>query len=154
MAFSPDATPLVAGDLDAPRATAAERRPRLGGRAPLVGRQAELRALDTALRAAVAGHGQAIVLTGEPGIGKTRLVQESRKRFIAWVGAGGGRRPLWLEGRGVSDASATPYGLYRHLIASWIGVAADQSSTRVRAALADALAHLMATRTCWSRSLS
>ena len=143
VAFSPDAAPLVAGYLDAPRATAAERRPRLGGRAPLVGRQVELRALDTALRAAVAGHGQAIVLTGEPGIGKTRLVQESRKRFIAWVGAGGGRRPLWLEGRGVSYASATPYGLYRQLIASWIGVAADQSSERVRAALADALAHLM-----------
>ena len=143
VAFSPDATPLVAGYLDAPRATAAERRPRLGGRAPLVGRQIELRALDTALRAAVAGHGQAIVLTGEPGIGKTRLVQESRKRFIGWVGAGGGRRPLWLEGRGVSYASATPYGLYRQLIASWIGVAADQSAERVRAALADALVHLM-----------
>ena len=110
---------------------------------PLVGRQAELRALDTALRAAVAGHGQAVVLTGEPGIGKTRLVQESRKRFIAWVGAGSGRPPLWLEGRGASYASATPYGLYRQLIASWIGVAADQSSERVRAALADALGHLM-----------
>jgi tetratricopeptide (TPR) repeat protein len=143
VAFSPDATPLVAGYLDAPRATAAERRPRLGGRAPLVGRQAELRALDTALRAAVAGHGQVIVLTGEPGIGKTRLVQESRKRFIAWVGAGSGRRPLWLEGRGVSYASATPYGLYRQLIASWIGVAADQPTERVRAALAGALTHLM-----------
>ena len=143
VAFSPGAKPLVAGYLDAPRATAAERRPRLGGRAPLVGRQVELRALDTALRAAVAGHGQVIVLTGEPGIGKTRLVQESRKRFIAWVGAGGGRRPLWLEGRGVSYASATPYGLYRQLIASWIGVAADQPSERVRAALADALVHLM-----------
>jgi class 3 adenylate cyclase len=143
VAFSPDATPLVAGYLDAPRATAAERRPRLGGRAPLVGRQAELRALDTALRAAVSGRGQVIVLAGEPGIGKTRLVQESRKRFIAWVGAGGGRRPLWLEGRGVSYASATPYGLYRQLIASWIGVSADQPSERVHAALADALRHLM-----------
>jgi class 3 adenylate cyclase len=143
VAFSPDAVPLVAGYLDTPRATAAERRPRLGGRAPLVGRQAELRALDTALRAAVTGHGQVIVLTGEPGIGKTRLVQESRKRFIAWVGAGSGRRPLWLEGRGASYASATPYGLYRQLIASWIGMSADQPSERVRAALADALTHLM-----------
>ena len=139
VALSPDARPLIAGYLDAPRATAAERRPRLGGRAPLIGRQAEVRALDTALRAAVAGRGQVIVLTGEPGIGKTRLVQESRKRFIAWVGAGSGKRPLWLEGRGVSYASATPYGLYRQLIASWIGVSADQQPERVRAALADAL---------------
>ncbi|MGH3246125.1 MAG: adenylate/guanylate cyclase domain-containing protein, partial [Trebonia sp.] len=45
-----DATPLAAAYLDAPLATAADRRPRLGGRAPLVGRQAELRALDIAVR--------------------------------------------------------------------------------------------------------
>jgi adenylate cyclase len=140
---TPEAKPLAASYLQAPRATAAERRPRVGGRAPLVGRQAELRLLDTALRAAVSGRGQAVVLTGEPGIGKTRLVQESRKRFIAWVGAGSGRRPLWLEGRGTSYASATPYGLYRQLIAGWLGVAPDQPPDRVRAALADALTRLM-----------
>ena len=87
-----DAKPMAAAYLDAPLATAADRRPRLGGQAPLVGRQAELRMLDIALREAVAGRGHVIALTGEPGIGKTRLVQESRKRFIAWVGAGSGRR--------------------------------------------------------------
>ena len=143
VALTPDSKPLPASYLDAPRATAAERRPRLGGRAALVGRQAELRLLDTALRAAVGGRGQTVVLNGEPGIGKTRLVQESRKRFIAWVGAGSARRPLWLEGRGTSYASATPYSLYRQLIAGWIGVATDQPADRVRAALADALTHLM-----------
>ena len=137
-----DAKPVAAVYLDAPLATAADRRPRLGGRAPLVGRRAELRTLDIALREAVAGRGQVIALTGEPGIGKTRLVQESRKRFIGWVGAGSGRRPLWLEGRCVSYASATPYGLYRQLIASWIGVALDQPPARIRTALADALARL------------
>jgi class 3 adenylate cyclase/tetratricopeptide (TPR) repeat protein len=137
-----DAKPATAVYLDAPLATAADRRPRLGGRAPLVGRRAELRTLDIALREAVAGRGQVIALTGEPGIGKTRLVQESRKRFIGWVGAGSGRRPLWLEGRCVSYASATPYGLYRQLIASWIGVALDQRPARIRAALADALTRL------------
>jgi adenylate cyclase len=138
-----DTKPLAAAYLDAPLATAADRRPRLGGRAALVGRQAELRTLDIALREAVAGRGHVIELIGEPGIGKTRLVQESRKRFIAWVGAGSARRPLWLEGRGVSYASATPYGLYRQLLASWIGVALDQPPARIRAALADALTRLL-----------
>ena len=138
-----DAKPLAAAYLDAPLATAADRRPRLGGRAPLVGRQAELRTLDIALREAVAGRGQVVELIGEPGIGKTRLVQESRKRFIAWIGAGSARRPLWLEGRGVSYASATPYGLYRQLFAGWIGVALDQPPARIHAALADALARLL-----------
>jgi class 3 adenylate cyclase/tetratricopeptide (TPR) repeat protein len=140
--FTADARPLIASYLGAPRATAAERRPRLGGQAALVGRQAEVRLLDTALRAAVAGQGQVVVLTGEPGIGKTRLAGESRKRFIAWVGAGSGRRPLWLEGRGVSYASGVPYGVYRQLLAGWLGVALDQP-TALRAALADALIRLM-----------
>jgi class 3 adenylate cyclase/DNA-binding SARP family transcriptional activator/tetratricopeptide (TPR) repeat protein len=143
VAPTPGAGPLAAAYLGEPRATAAERRPRLGGRAPLAGRQAELRLLDNAMRGAVAGRGQVIVLAGEPGIGKTRLVQESRKRFIAWVGAGSGQRPLWLEGRGASYASATPYGLYRQLIAGWIGVAPDQPADRLRGALADALTRLM-----------
>jgi DNA-binding SARP family transcriptional activator/class 3 adenylate cyclase/tetratricopeptide (TPR) repeat protein len=136
------AAPLTAVYLDAPLAAAADRRPRLGGRAPLAGRQPELRTLDTALRETVAGRGQVIMLTGEPGIGKTRLVQESRERFIAWVGASSVRRPLWLEGRCSSYASATPYGLYRRLIAGWIGVALDQPPARIRAALAEALSRL------------
>ncbi|HEY0934583.1 MAG TPA: AAA family ATPase [Trebonia sp.] len=143
VALSPDTRPLTASYLDQPRATATERRPRFGGRAALAGRQAELRLLDNLMRSAVAGRGQVVVLEGEPGIGKTRLVQESRKRFIAWMGAGSGRRPLWLEGRGASYASATPYGLYRQLLSGWIGVAPDQPADRLRAALADALVRLM-----------
>ena len=139
----PGAAPLVASYLDAPRPTAAERLPRLGGRAPLAGRQAELRLVEGALREAVARRGGVVVLTGEPGLGKTRLVQEARKRFIAWVGAGSGRLPLWLEGRGVSYASATPYGVYRELVAGWIGVSPDQPPATIRAALADALTRLM-----------
>ena len=135
--------PLVASYLDAPRARVAERRPRLGGRATLVDRDAEMRVLDGALRAAVSGHGSVVLLTAEPGLGKTRLVQECRKRFIAWVGAGSGRLPLWLEGRCASYASATPYSLYRQLVASWIGVSPDQPEARLRPALETALAHLM-----------
>jgi class 3 adenylate cyclase/DNA-binding SARP family transcriptional activator/tetratricopeptide (TPR) repeat protein len=143
VAVAPGAAPLAAAYLDAPLARAGDRRPRLGGRAPLIGRQAELRLLDNALREAVAGRGRNVLLTGEPGLGKTRLVQESRGRFIGWVGAGTGRRPLWLEGRAASYTSATPYSLFRHLIASWIGIALDRPPAQIRAALADALRHMM-----------
>ena len=135
--------PLVASYLEAPRARVGERRPRgVGGRAALIGRGAEMRILETALRQAVEGHGSVVVLTGDAGLGKTRLVQECRKRFIAWVGAGSGRLPLWLEGRGASYASATPYGLYRQLVASWVGVAPDEPA-RLQPALGQALANLM-----------
>src|SRR3954454_17551674 len=40
----------------------------------LVGRDAELSALDVRVRAACAGAGQVVVLEGEPGIGKSALL--------------------------------------------------------------------------------
>jgi class 3 adenylate cyclase len=138
------ARPLVASYLEAPRARVGNRRPRgVGGRAALIGRDAEMQILETALRQAVEGRGSVVVLTGDAGLGKTRLVQECRKRFIAWVGAGSGRLPLWLEGRGASYASATPYGLYRQLVASWVGVAPDEPAARLQLALERALTNLM-----------
>lgn len=41
-----------------------------------VGRREELEALVDSLRGTIAGNGRAIVVSGEPGIGKTRLVEE------------------------------------------------------------------------------
>jgi predicted ATPase len=41
-----------------------------------VGRDRELEALETSLRAASSGHGQFVALAGEAGIGKTRTVEE------------------------------------------------------------------------------
>ena len=129
--------PLLASYLGHPRATTTGRR--LRSRIPLAGRQPELAVLGAALRAAVAGHGSLVVLTGEPGLGKTRLVQECRKRFMARAGSANGRLPRWLEGRCASYASATPYGLYRQLVAGWAGVAADQPETALRPAMERAL---------------
>ena len=45
---------------------------------PLVGRERELRQILGAWAAARAGHGQVVLLQGEPGIGKSRLVEELR----------------------------------------------------------------------------
>jgi DNA-binding SARP family transcriptional activator len=47
---------------------------------PLFGRAAELRTLMTAWTAARAGHGRVVLVTGEAGIGKTRLVAELAHR--------------------------------------------------------------------------
>jgi hypothetical protein len=74
---------------------------------PLFGRAAELRTLMTAWTAARAGHGRVVLITGEAGIGKTRLVAELARRADnagarTAVGAGvdvGGEAPLaiWQE---------------------------------------------------------
>ncbi len=141
--------PLIGSYLERPKARAPSRRPRLGGRGPLVGRQAELSVLDAALRQAEGGKGSVVVLVGEPGLGKTRLVQECRKRFMAWVGARSGRLPLWLEGRCASYASTTPYGLYQNLLASWMGVAPDQGEAVVGPALDRALTAVMGNKDLW-----
>ncbi len=123
---------LTATYLGKPRPRAAGRRSGPGGRGLLVGRQTELAALGTALRDAVRGHGSVVLVTGEPGLGKTRLVQECRDRAPRGI--------LWLEGRCASYASSTPYGLYQQLLASWAGVTPDQPAETVRPALERALA--------------
>jgi class 3 adenylate cyclase len=117
---------------------------RLVARGPLVGRAAETAVLDAALKAALAGRGSVVLLRGDPGLGKTRLVRECRDRFTAWAGARDGRLPLWMEGRAASYTSATPYSLYQQLLAGWIGVSPDQPQPVVRAALERALTRLMA----------
>ena len=141
---SPPASPPTAGtgpDPAAPTATylgeprPGTARPRPAGlprRGPLVGRQAELAALGTALREAVRGRGSVVVVTAEPGLGKTRLVHECRRRAPAGT--------VWLEGRCASYASSTPYGLYQQLLAGWAGVTPDQPERVMRPALERVLA--------------
>src|SRR5215831_14382566 len=43
---------------------------------PLYGRARELAELEAALDRAMAGRGSALLISGEPGVGKTRLVEE------------------------------------------------------------------------------
>ncbi len=94
---------------------------------PIVGREWELDLLRESLRHATCGSGCVVVVTGEPGLGKTRLVAECRRLFMGWVGAASGRLPLWLEGRAASYASAQPYGLYRQVLSHWVGSWPEES---------------------------
>jgi DNA-binding SARP family transcriptional activator/tetratricopeptide (TPR) repeat protein len=120
--------------LGPPMPRIAGHRLRPGG--PLVGRQPELAALGTALREAARGHGSVVLVTGEPGLGKTRLVQECRRRAA--------RGTRWLEGSSASYASSTPYGLYQQLLANWAGVTPDQPAAVTGPALERVLASVRA----------
>ena len=49
----------------------------------LVGRRAEIQALESALAGALAGQGGCVVITGEAGIGKSRLMRELARMAAA-----------------------------------------------------------------------
>ncbi len=134
---SDEAKPIVGSYVERPRARPASQagRRRLGTAAPLVGRHSELEVVRHALRDLAGGRGGVLVVSAEPGLGKTRMVHECRRIFMAWVGASSGRLPLWLEGCAASYASSVPYGLYQRLLAAWVGVAVDEGEDVARAAL-------------------
>lgn len=91
---------------------------RLESTVPLVGRDEELRRAGVAVADVAAGTGRVVFVIGEPGIGKTRLLAETR----SLVEGGGG---TWLEGRCSSLGSGTPYLPFRDLILRWLGLEAS-----------------------------
>lgn len=68
---------------------------------PLVGRDRELAALRRWLADLDSRTGRVVLVTGEPGIGKTRLASE-----LMGVALGDGRRVAW--GRAAEEAEAPP----------------------------------------------
>jgi class 3 adenylate cyclase len=136
-----NAEPLRATYLERPRA-----RPNSFGRpksllkkTPLMGREPEMRGLLHALQDVESGQGGVVVVSGEPGLGKTRMLEECRRLFIRWVEHDPGRLPLWLSGRAVPHMSLTPYGLYQRLLSTWVGVGPEDGDVVVQPALERAL---------------
>jgi len=104
-----------------------------GVQAELVGRERELGEAREAVEGALAGAGGILFVTGEAGIGKSRLTAELAAQVENAPAAHG--RPVWLEGRCVSYGEALPYWPFRDLLRRWIGVSVDAPELRVRVAL-------------------
>ncbi|HEY1564414.1 MAG TPA: AAA family ATPase, partial [Gaiellaceae bacterium] len=95
----------------------------------LVGRSRELGQGREALEALRAGRGGVLVVAGDAGIGKTRLLDELRE-LAEREGS------LWLEGRCVSYGESLPYWPFRDLLrGEWIGAGAEEPELRVRVGL-------------------
>src|SRR5262249_47953688 len=94
-----------------------------------VGREQELQQLAQALERAAAGHGQAVALVGEAGVGKSRLVWEFTRshRTHGW---------LVLESGSVSYGKATPYLPVIELLKAYLRIQErdDQREIRERVA--------------------
>ena len=111
----------------------ASTRGQAGSAAHMVGREREMAVLREAMDSVLAGTGGIAFISGEPGIGKTRLMQELRQVFESVTPPHG--RTLWLEGRCVSYGESMPYAPFRDLLRSWLGVQTDEPELRVRVAL-------------------
>jgi ABC-type oligopeptide transport system substrate-binding subunit/class 3 adenylate cyclase len=117
----------------------------LGGlHAPLVGRAAQLEQATACLDAVRDGSGRILFVTGEAGIGKTRLVIELRS--AAMTTAGGERGVTWLEGRCVSYGESLPYWPFRDLLRDWLGAGPEDPELRLRVALKRNLERLFGNR--------
>lgn len=72
--------------------------------AAFVDRESDLAILNNSFRQVENGHGQAVGLVGEAGIGKSRLLAEFRRQL-------GEGRMTWVEGRCLSYGAGIPYWL-------------------------------------------
>ena len=127
------AEPVAAPRRAAATGTAVRTRGLEGVQARLIGRSASWRRDGRPSPGRWPVRGGILSLTGEPGIGKTRLLAELRDRSKP-----DGRStaaPIWLEGRCVSYGETMPYWPFRDLLRGWIGVLADEPELRVRVAL-------------------
>jgi class 3 adenylate cyclase/tetratricopeptide (TPR) repeat protein len=107
-------------------APAAHERPRHGARdGPMIGRDDELSVLVDAAGAAATGDGSAVDLVGEPGMGKSRLLQEVASMISAEV--------LWVGGEVYSGGR--PYAPFERLVRRRYGVGADASGQELAARL-------------------
>ncbi len=71
------------------------------GRTRFIGRERELRLLRESFELARAGQGQVVMIVGEPGIGKSRLLHELRRQL--------GRSATWVQGQALSFGRAMPF---------------------------------------------
>ena len=103
-----------------------------GGRAlsGFVGREHERFMLDGIFAQALAGHGQAVTVVGEPGVGKSRLVAETSRAIAAR-----GEPVTILEGRCVSYGSLVPYLPISDIVRAQCGVTDRDAPDAVRHAV-------------------
>jgi class 3 adenylate cyclase len=93
----------------------------------LVGRDLELGRLKTTLDQLTDGQGQVVLIVGEAGIGKTRLLAEMRS-----IGGGG---VAWLEGHCVSYGARSPFGPFVEILRGWLGIPDGEPDLAVRTRL-------------------
>lgn len=97
---------------------------------PFIGREKEQAELQKQLNAAISGECQFVVVSGEPGVGKTRLLDELENLARA-------RKLLVLHGRSIEQDGAFPYQGFCEAIQEYFRIKDTGSSPHNRLDLAD-----------------
>ncbi len=117
------AEPVPAFRVRGPKAEPGRVRGIEGLSAPLIGRDGEIETLRRIASELREGRGQIICMIGEPGLGKSRLIDELRAE---WQGAANGQAP-WIESRGISFDTSRPYGQFQQRLQQLFGLREDDS---------------------------
>ncbi|MBV8773970.1 MAG: AAA family ATPase, partial [Deltaproteobacteria bacterium] len=104
------------------------------GLTPFVGREDELGLLMGRWERTVDGEGQVVLITGEPGIGKSRLVHRFRERISD-------HPHTWLESAGVPFFQNTPFYAVANMLPQGFRWESEYSAERKLAALEASLAN-------------
>ena len=97
---------------------------------PFIGREKEQAELQKRLNAAISGECQFVVVSGEPGVGKTRLLDEIENLAKA-------RKLLVLHGRSIEQDGAFPYQGFCEAIQEYFRQSDTSSATDDRVELSD-----------------
>jgi class 3 adenylate cyclase/tetratricopeptide (TPR) repeat protein len=119
----------VLGRLDAPWTVRATRRLD----APLIGREQEMSVIRAALEGTREGRGRVLLLCGDPGLGKSRLIEEANAIWSELEPNDDRRWDFW---RCVPYDTMQPYAQYRRLIRERAGVRETDAAETVRTKIA------------------
>ena len=108
---------------------------------PMVGRERELATLSQLCEAVRAGLGRAVVIMGEPGMGKTRLIQEWQKSMHGEKGVTD--NGLWVTGHASAYRQGIAYRLMTEVLRNLLDVTIGSSEAEMRAALIKVLTDLL-----------
>jgi class 3 adenylate cyclase/predicted ATPase len=104
-------------------------------RTPLVGREAETARLRMVIDEVVAGRGQVLLLSGEAGLGKTRLLAELRSMV--------GQRATWLQGRCFGYSPGVLSRPFVDMLRHWLGLGDNEPEVAIRVKLQARLGRLL-----------
>ncbi len=125
--------PVRAYEVIGPKARPGSLRGVSGLQSAMVGRQAELQALMELCAAVSAGLGRGVLIIGEAGLGKSRLIDEWKASVAN--SAIYASQQTWLEGNCLSYGQSIAYHLVKELLRNFLGMPASAGEAEVRQTL-------------------